>query len=321
METDVKPKSPMAPTAAFAHGMRRIWLHKRILLWLYLINIVFASVLVYPFRRILDKVARTDLADEFLTGFSTDAFLDIRMHVGSQLESLGYGAVGLAALYLLVTIFLTGGIVATLALDHRVSFQRFLGNAGRYFSRYLRLFVTFAVTIGALLAGYKYRLEPYLDDLAEAETTDRSAFLWQALGVVIVLFVVSLMLMVFDYAKIRTVVDRRKSMIVAAFVGLAFPLRRAWRCVRLFGMNVLIVVVIFAIFLLVGKQFSNATWGSIVGLFIVQQIFIILRIGMKLSFFASQLAMYESFVDEQDTTTTPETVSPITPVGFKPLNA
>ena len=53
---------------------------------------------------------------------------------------------------------------------------------------------------------------------------------------------------------------------------------------------------ITGLFLLVGNQFDGATWGSVIGLFVVQQVFIVCRIGMKLSFFGSQLAMYESLV-------------------------
>ncbi len=316
-----KPSSMLTPSGAFAQGVQRIWLHKRILLWLYLINVAFAGVLVYPFRRILDKVSKTDLADEFLEGFSTDAFVDIGMHFGSELKSLGFVAVGLGALYLLLNVFLAGGIVATLALDHRVSLHRFLAGASRFFSRYLRLFFVFCVTLGAVLAGFNFSIEPYFEDLAEAATTDRDAFLLKALGIVILLFVVSLVGMVFDYAKVRTVIDRRRSMIVSAVSGLSFSFRCFWRCFRLFYMNVLLVAALTGLFLLVGNQFSNATWGSIIGLFVVQQVFIVCRIGMKLSFFASQLAMYESLADRKAEEASGASPSPTPAATFRPLNA
>lgn len=309
----------MTPSGALARGVQRIWMHKRILLWLYLINIAFASVLIFPFRRLLDKVSKTDLADEFLEGFSTDAFVDIGMRFGSELKSLGLAAIGLGALYLLLNVFLAGGIVATLALDHRVSLHRFLAGASRFFSRYLRLFFVFCVTLGAVLAGFKFSIEPYFEDLAEAATTDRDAFLLKALGVVILLFVVSLAAMVFDYAKVRTVIDRRRSMIVSAVSGLSFSFRRFWRCFRLFYMNLLLVAALTGVFLLVGNQFSNATWGSILGLFVVQQVFIVCRIGMKLSFFASQLAMYESLAGPK--AEEHSGASPTPAATFRPLNA
>ena len=321
MDQKQKQISMLTPSAAFSHGMRRIWLHKRILLWLYLVNVAFAGVLLHPFRQVLDKVSKTDLADDFLEGFSIDAFVDVSLHVGAELKALGFAAAGLGVLYLLLNVFLAGGIVATLTLDHRVSLHRFLAGASRFFSRYLRLFLTFAVTVGAVVAGYGAGLQPYLDELAEAATTDRDAFLFKALGVVILLFVVSLIVMVFDYAKVRTVVDRRKSMVVCAWSAMSFSVRRFWRCFRLFYLNLLIVVVLMALLAVVGNQFSNATMGSMIGLFAVQQVFILWRIWMKLSFFASALAMYDSNVSGE---AKPGSVAPTSPAldsGFRPLNA
>lgn len=316
-----KPSSMLTPSGAFAQGLRRIRLHKRILLWLYLINVLFASVLIFPFRRVLDKVSKTDLADEFLEGFSTDAFFDIGVRFGSEIKSLGFAAVGLGALYLLVNVFLAAGIVATLALDHRVSLHRFLAGASRFFSRYLRLFFVSCVTLGAVAAGYAYWVAPYFEDLAEAATMDRDAFLFKAIGVAILLFVVSLVAMVFDYAKILTVADRRRSMIVCACAGLSFSFRRFWRCFRLFYLNLLLVAALTGVFLLVGNQFSNATWGSVIGLFAVQQVFIVCRIGMKLSFFASQLAMYESLAPVPTEAPSKVPVSPVPSSTFRPMDA
>ncbi len=304
----------ITPWTALATGAGRIGLHKRLLFWLYLVNIAFAAVLVYPFRRIITEVGRTDLAEDFVNGFDMDSFVDVWAHCKPELKTLGYSAMGLGLLYLLVSIFLTAGIVSTLTLDHRVTLRRFLSNASRYFGRYLRLFVVSAVVIGAVLAGHKFGLEPYLDDLAESETTDRAAFLWKTLDVAIVVLVLSFVMMVFDYARIRTVVDRRRSMIIAFLVGLAFSVRRAWRTGRLFGLNALIAGFIVAVYFLIENAFSNATAASMIGLFVVQQVFILSRIWIKLSFFASQLALYGSF---QSAAPSPEQRAPVPYPGLE----
>ena len=178
--------------------------------------------------------------------------------------------------------------------------------------RFLGLFIVSCVTLGAVAAGYVKWAEPYFEDLAEAATTDRDAFLFKALGIVILLFLVSLLAMVFDYARVRTVIDRRRSMVVSALSGLSFSFRRFWRCFRLFYLNLLLVAALTGLFLLVGNQFNGATWGSVIGLFVVQQVFIVCRIGMKLSFFASQLAMYESLgqVQSEAPSRLPDTSAP-----------
>jgi len=319
----------MSPWAAFKKGSARVWLHKRLVLWLYLINLVFAAVLVFPFRNIVGKIGKTDLADDFVAGFQVDSFTDFWSHYSLQLKSLGYSAVGLGALYLIVNVFLAGGIVATLAAEHRVSLRRFLNSASRYFVRYLRLLIFLVVVIGLAAVGYKTWVKPFVEDLREDATTDVASFLWRVLSAVFILMLASLILMVFDYAKIRTVVDARRSMILAAASAFAFSFRRFWRTVRLFYLNLGFVSVLFILYLLVENQFSNATKASTWGLFAVQQIFILSRIWMKLSFFSTQLVFYQSVSRPQPSPRPAETeplpvpssdTGPVTSLG-SPLEA
>ena len=60
----------MSLWSAFTTGTARIWLHRRMVLWFYLLNAVFASVVLYPFWRLVARISTTDLADEFASGFA-----------------------------------------------------------------------------------------------------------------------------------------------------------------------------------------------------------------------------------------------------------
>ena len=287
----------MSVIDAFSRGTARIWLHKRLLLWLYALNLLFAAVLVFPFRQVVGELSKTDLADDFVSGFRVDSFLDFWLQHFEPLKALGYAAVGLGVLYLIVSIFLSGGIVAALTLERRVSLRRFLNDSARYFWRYLRLFVLLVVVVGLIVAGYTALVGDFVEDLQESATTDVASFLWRALSVIVVLVLVSLVIMVFDYAKIRTVVDRRRSMFVATVMALAFSVRRFWQTIPLFFLNLLIVCAVFAVYLVVENQFSNATTVSMISLFVIQQVLILSRIWMRLSFFSTQLAYYRSVTE------------------------
>lgn len=291
-------KSAMSPWTAFKIGTGRVWLHKRVILWLYAVNIAFAAVLVYPFRTAVAKLSKTDLADDFVAGFQIDSFAYYWSHYSPVLKSLAFGAVGLGALYLVFSIFLTGGAVATLAVDRRLSLRRFLSYAARYFGRYFRLFVLLAVMLGLVGAGYKFLLSDVIDDLRDAATTGRASFLWRVAGVGVAVLACAFVLMVFDYAKIRMVVDRRRSSFLAAASAFAFAVRRCWRAVPLFSMNLLIVVLLFVLYLAVENQFSGVTLASMISLFVIQQIFIISRLWMKLSFYSTQMAYYGSIAQQ-----------------------
>lgn len=283
-----------SPLTALKKGTARIWFHKRLLLWLYLINVLFSAVLVYPFREVVSKISKTDLADLFLSGFRLDAFMDYSAKYSATLNSLGQAAIGLGILYFIVTIFLTGGIVASLAVQEKVTLRRLVGTSGEYFWRYMRLFLAFGVTIGLLLTAHHFLLAEWLETLQENTTTGRAASLLKALEIIVMLGVLSIVLMVFDYAKIQTVVDNRRSMFFVTFAAIGFSFRRIFQTTWLFCLNVLIVGFLFAVYLIVENQFSGAMLASTLGLLFVQQILVLCRIWMRVSFFASQMEFYES---------------------------
>ncbi len=282
----------MSAWEAFKLGTHRIWVQKRMVFWLYLVNVAFAAVLVYPFREVVRGVAATDLAVEFRNGFSGDAFVDVWRSHGPQLKSLVFAALGLGLLYVLVTVFVTGGIVTGLASERRTSVRRFLRNAGQLFGRNLRLFVFQWIAIALCVVGYLFALKPWIDEWRENATTDRGSLLWQALGVCVVLFVMSFVWMVFDYARIRLGSVRRRSAIRAALASLGFCLRRLPKTLAIFYLNFGLVAGLFLAYVLVEWQFSNATIASTLGLFTIQQLFVLGRIWMRLSFYASQIAYF-----------------------------
>jgi hypothetical protein len=284
----------MSPWAAFKVGTGKIRLHKRLVLWLYLANAVFAATLVFPLRSVIAEISKTDLAAEFTSGFPFDVFLGIWPKYSSAFKSLGLAALSLGVLYLALNIFLMGGIVATMAGNQRISFRRFLHSASRYFLRFLRLSILMVVVLGCVVAAYAVWGQPIVTDQVKNATTDVASFMWRAGGIAVVLVFVSVVIMVFDYAKIRTVIDSRRSMFVATLVGLGFSLRRILRTISLFYLNLALVALLFAIYLLVESRFSNATTASMAGLFIVQQLFVLGRIWMRLSFFATQTAFYQA---------------------------
>ena len=289
----------MSVFGAFAKGTARIWLHKRLILWLYGMNLAFAAVILFPLRKVVQEVSKTDLADGFLTGFPLDVGLEFWSQHRVELKTLAYVAVGLGILYLLVNVYLAGGIVAALAAERRVSLRRFMNDAARYFGRYFRLFILLALVLGLLAVAYKFGLSDTIAKLRKNATTDRASSLWHALVIVLWLAVFAFLLMVFDYAKIRTVVDCRRSMLLAAVASVAFALRRCWRTIPLFALNLVIVGALFAVYLLVESQFSSTTIASMIGLFVVQQLSILSRIWMRLSFFSTQLAYYKSVIESR----------------------
>lgn len=285
---------PLSPFSALRQGASKIWFQKKMLLWLYLLNLLFAGVMVYPLRSAMSELSKTDLSADFVTGFRIDSFVFYWSDYSSTFKSLFAVAVGMGVLYMIFNIFIAGGMVAALSVDRRVTLRRFFSDSSRYFWRFCWLFIFMAVGLGLIATAYDMLLSETIDEIQKAATTDRASFLWQILGVAIVVLGCTFVLMIFDYARICTVADRRRNCIATTFSALRFSLRKCWRTIPLFGFNLLIVVLLFAIYLLVENLFSNATLASMIGLFVFQQLFILSRIWMRFSFYSSQMAYYQS---------------------------
>lgn len=290
----------MTPFQAFMRGFGRIRRHKRLLLWLYLLNVIFAAVLVVPFRGVVEEVAKTDLAEGFVAGFSLDAYIDVHNGYADTLKSVGMAALTLGGLYVLAIVFITGGVVASLASEERATLHKLIAASGEYFLRYLRLFVFLFIAIGSLVAVHQVVIADAVDNWYDGATTGRAAAIIRGADIVVLVFIASLILMVFDYAKIKLVLENRRSAFLAACSALRFAFEHPLRTTMLFYINVVVVGVAGAIYLVVENQFTNATMVSVLGLLAVQQVLVVVRTLMRLSFYASQMTFYQSHAIPQE---------------------
>ncbi len=285
---------PLSPFSALKQGASKIWFQKKMLLWLYLLNLLFAGAMVYPLRAVMTELSHTDLSEDFVSGFRIDSFMLYWSDYSSAFKSLFAVAVGMGVLYMIFNIFIAGGMVAALSVDRRVTLRRFFSDSSRYFWRFCGLFIFMAVVMGLVAMGYDMLLADTIDDLQKEATTDRTSSLWQGLGVAIVASGCAFVLMVFDYARICMIAQRRRNCFAITLSAFAFSLKKCWRTIPLFGFNLLIVVLLFAVYLLIENLFSNEALASMIGLFVFQQLFILSRIWMRFSFYSSQMAYYQS---------------------------
>ena len=205
------------------------------------------------------------------------------------------GAVaGLVVVYIAAWAFLVGGIIDRLARQRRVASAGFFAACGVYFWRFTRL---------ALLVGSVYWLlfavvHPWLfGDLYTAMTLDTTAernaaivqfSLYGVFGGL--LFAVTL---IFDYAKIRAVVEDRRSMIGAVAASLRFVRRRLATVIGLYLLNVLLFAAVLLAYAVSAP--GAGTTGTTVWLgFGIGQAYVAARLFTKLAFYASQTAYFQS---------------------------
>ena len=141
-------------------------------------------------------------------------------------RSLAPALAGLVGTQIVLSMFLAGGVLERLARDRALGPAAFFSACGVWFVRFLRLGVVAALAYWLLFA----QLHPWLFETLYPRWTHDLDVEQTAFGVRVALYAVFTALvcgvnLVFDYAKIRAVVEDRRSMIGALVAGHA--VRRA----------------------------------------------------------------------------------------------
>jgi hypothetical protein len=228
----------------------------------------------------------------------TIGFGGVLDNVSGVLDNVARPAVigGVGAAYVLLWVFLVGGILDRFARGRPVRTAAFFAACGVFFFRFLRLGVI-ALAVYALLFGY---LHPWLFDAFYPWAThnlavERTAFLLRfALYLVFGALLASCNLL-FDYAKIRAVVEDRRSMIGALMAAFRFVRRQPGDTFGLYLLNGLAFTLLLALYAGVAPG-AGGTGGSLWLGVAVTQVYLALRLWVKLVFYASQVSLFQALL-------------------------
>ena len=190
---------------------------------------------------------------------------------------------------LLLSTFLLGGLLDRLARDRAIGAGAFFAACGVYVFRFLRLSVmALAVYAFLFIIVHGWLFDRLYPRLITELTVERTAFFYR-LGLYAVFGALVLFTnLVFDYAKVRAVVEDRRSMIGALSAGFRFVRRNPGATVGLYGVNSLaFVAVLFAYYFVAPGAAADAR------AFAIGQVFIVFRVIVRLQFAASQTALFQ----------------------------
>ncbi len=234
---------------------------------------------------------------------NVSAVLDNRAHV------VPVAAAGSA--YLLLWIFLTGGIIDRYARNHATRAAAFFAACGVYFFRFLRLGVAAALAYYVLFAY----VHPLLLNSAYGALTGDLTEEWKAFLLRAVLYAVFGALLcavniVFDYAKVRTVVEDRRSMMAASMASLAFLVRRP-AALGLYVLDGAAFVIVFAAYAFAAPGAA----ASAVPALVVGQLYLLARLWCRLVFVASEIAFFQGSLAHAAYVSAPLPTWPDSPVA------
>jgi hypothetical protein len=219
-----------------------------------------------------------------------------------------------AAVYVLLWLFLLGGILDRYARQRRVGTHGFFAASGVFFFRFLRLAAIAAlVWTSVFWLLHRWLFRDLYGWLTREVTVERTAFAWYVVLTFVFVTIVAALMVIFDYAKVRAVVEDRRSMVGALIAGTRFVRRNTGGVASVFLLNALLFGLVVAAY---GLVVRGAAGGSVLMLavgFLGAQAYIAARLFVKLCFYASAVALFQDRLAHAEYTAAPPAVWPDSP--------
>jgi hypothetical protein len=329
----------MSPSAAFREGLRRTSGAPALLAGTFAMTLMVSLPLAYALHGMLEAHLGSSLAAEAAasgtnpawwrefqaqaTGLGT-TFLPSITGFGAVLNNLsGFldlerpaaTIIGVTVAWMVLWSFLTGGIVDRLARAKRTRSQGFFGACGQHFWRLLRLGVA-ALIVYAILFGYVHGwiFDDAYGALTREVTLERTAVAIRFTGYAIFGVLLLVCNVIFDYARIRLVVEDRRSAIGAVLAGGRFVGRHLGQVLGLYLLNALAFLVLVLLYagVVPGAPRSGVGMWLTLGL---GELYILGRHYVKLLFYASQTAFFQGALAHAAYTAAPVPVWPDSPAA------
>ena len=335
----------MSAAAAFREGLRRVNGAPALLAGTFALTLMVSLPLAYALHGMIAAHLGASLAAEAAAAGTNPAwwreFLAQATGLGTTFvpSIVGFGAVlnnlsdfmdrtrpaativGVTAAWLVVWSFLSGGIIDRLARARRTRSQGFFGACGLHFWRLLRLGVIALIAYGILFTFvHTWIFDDAYGALTRDVTAERTAFGIRLAGYAIFGALLLLCNVIVDYARIRMIVEDRRSAIGALLAGGRFVLRRARQVLGLYALNALAFVVLVILYALVipGAPRSGIAMWLVLGL---GELYILGRHYLKLLFYASQTVFFQGALAHAAYTAVPVPVWPDSPAAEMIANA
>jgi hypothetical protein len=307
----------MRPTDALIDGIRRVNRAPVILACVFLVTL-FAAV---PFSMLMREALRTHLgnsmvAEQAARGVNKQWWTEFTDQTGAlgrtfQPSIIGFAAVldnisvladgegraapllWLGACYLLLWLFLTGGVLDRYARARPTRSYEFFTACGVYFVRFLRLAPLVALTYYVLFAiVHPLLFDDIYSDLTRDVTVERTAFFMRLALYAIFGLLLVLVNIIFDYAKVRAVVEDRRSMIGAIVAGARFVRRNAPAVAALYVLTGGVFIALLIVYAIAAPGAGGTAARLWLG-FAISQMYLVARLWIRLVFLASETALFQ----------------------------
>lgn len=307
----------MTAGGAVREGIRRVAAAPMLLAGVWLMTLALSVPLALVVRGMLaDHLGASLAGDAAASGVDYEwmqEFADQATGIGVTFRPtiIGFGAVldnlsgfadavsrptvviGAAVAYIALWVFVAGGILDRLARNRPIRAHGFFAASGVFFLRFLRLGILQAIVYGLLFGPiHRALFADAFPAITRDMTVERTAFAVRLALYVVFGLLVALFNLAFDYAKVRAVVEDRRSM-AGAFAAAVRFVRMNPAAIVLYVLDLLLFALVVAVYGVIAPGAGGAgaaMWAS----FFVGEVYIAARLWVKLVFWAGETALFQS---------------------------
>ncbi|MCA1583212.1 MAG: hypothetical protein LC791_00075 [Acidobacteria bacterium] len=218
------------------------------------------------------------------------------------------------ALHMAISAFLMGGVLDRLARNRATGSHAFFAASGVFFFRFLRLAIAAVLVYGFLFTTlHVWLFDTLYVSLTRDLAVERTAFVYRLLGYTLFATLLLAVNLVFDYAKIRAVVEDRRSMLGALTAAVRFVVRNRGATIGLYLMNAGAFAAVLFLYYVLAPSVGQGAGAWLV--LLVGQLYIVLRVALRLQFAGSQIALFQSRLAHAAYTATPTPLWPESPAA------
>jgi hypothetical protein len=197
-------------------------------------------------------------------------------------------------LYLVLAVFLNGGIIGALNRpEAKTTLADFFHDCGLYFWRFLRLFLL-SIPVYLLFMGiFLPLLRAFLAIFSRRATTEWPVLIVSNLRFLALVLLLTIVAMFFDYVKIGLVTGSRKKVLRETWLTLKFIGRRFFKAWGLYLLAGLVFVALTLLYLEIARILPKDRPLMVLLVFIWQQAYVLARQWSKVLFFATELKFVE----------------------------
>lgn len=267
------------------YGFSQLWQYKKIWFILYSLTLLLAMFVAYPLHGYLEeKVGNSLMINDIIEGFNYTFYADFMNHYGDGISPILNQSFYIIILYLLLFIFLTGGIVKIFI--HRPHFYSpaiFWSNCAAYFGKIFRLSICFFILHGMVLTAFLV-IFSMITNGGSPTNLESEGIIFMAIKYMTPIYVLfaSFFFMWQDYSKISLVKNEYKWIFQAMKDALGFIKNNFRKAFGLYLLNMLLLGLVFIINYFITSVFEIQSDSTIFLSFVLSQLFIITRLGLKL---------------------------------------